>query len=55
MYRINTSNVGLKPDTCIWLQADVRGIYPIHKDLLISNNPLAMPEVYAVSVCPLVS
>ena len=30
MYRINTSNVGLKPDTCIWLQADVRGIYPTY-------------------------
>ena len=27
-YRINTENGGFKPDTgCIWLEADVRGIY----------------------------
>ena len=37
MCRINTENGGFKPDTsreaegpeeCIWLKADVRGIYP---------------------------
>ena len=39
MYRINTENGGFKPDTspgaagpegCIWLEADVRGIYPTY-------------------------
>ena len=39
MYRINTQNGGFKPDTsrgaaghegCIWLEADVRGIYPTY-------------------------
>ena len=39
MYRINTENGGFKPDTsrgaagpegCIWLEADVQGIYPTY-------------------------
>ena len=30
MYRINTENGGIKPDTCTWLEADVRGIYPTY-------------------------
>ena len=30
MYRINTENGGFKPDTCTWLEADVRGIYPTY-------------------------
>ena len=39
MYRINTMNVGFNSDTsrgaaglegCIWLEADVQGIYPTY-------------------------
>ena len=30
MYRINTENGGFSPEGCIWLEADVRGIYPTY-------------------------
>ena len=32
MYRINTENGGFKPDEAryIWLEADIRGIYPTY-------------------------
>ena len=33
MYWINTENGGFKPDTCIWLKADVRGIYPTYNTI----------------------
>ena len=38
MYRINTENGGFKPDTCIWLEADVRGIYPTYLIVEVSKT-----------------
>ena len=65
MYRINAENGGFKPDTsrgaadpegCIWLETDVRGIYPtyliveeVSKSIEIINSrdvSVFIPSIY---------